>query len=224
MELNRILPHRPSKYEVMVVNDGSNNIESSSAKHNRDFWRSFVTPFKLRYGRIKENQGFGFAMNKGAENSTGDILVFLSNDVEVNVDFTAEIEALLEQDKNLLIGAQVLYHDTGWNTINGIIIPYVNGWFVSCHRDAWKRLKGFDWLTYGIADYEDIDLSLTALSRGMKLKQLTCSNNHGLRHIGAQTIPYSPKREAHTKENQKKFIAKWESRIEEISEQIRNSS
>ena len=68
-----------------------------------------------------------------------------------------------------------------------------------------ERLNYFD-ERYVPHDFEDVDLSTTALSLGMELIPL---NNPGLQHIGGQSIGYSPAREAITRTNLKKFGDKW---------------
>lgn len=213
MELFRLLPNTPGKYEVVVYNDGSSKLESSDAQHGISFW-SDNPKFSLLYVVGDENRGFGYAMNSGVEISSGDIICLLSNDVVVSIDFTEEVEKLLQENNRRLLG-EVLSHDTGWNTIDKTIIPYVNGWFVACTREVFDELEGFDWLTYGIADYEDIDLSLKAYFAGVELKQLECMRFNGLRHMGAQTLNYGEERLKQTNANRKKFVAKWSGRLNE---------
>ena len=111
-----------------------------------------------------------------------------------------------------MLGAEVLYHDTGWNTVDGTIIPYVNGWFLACMRDVFMEMKGFDWITFSPHDFEDIDLSLRFHLEKMKLTQLDCAS--GLRHMGARTAPYGNERTEITKANQRKFREKWSGRLE----------
>ena len=75
-----------------------------------------------------------------------------------------------------------------------------------CHNCCYmEKLNYFD-ERYVPHDFEDVDLSTTALSLGMELIPL---NNPGLQHIGGQSIGYSPAREAITRTNLKKFGDKW---------------
>ena len=59
---------------------------------------------------------------------------------------------------------------------------------------------------YAVSDFEDVDLSTTAVSLGYNLVPL---NNPGLVHLGGKSIGYSPEREARTRINQEKFEEKW---------------
>lgn len=197
-------------YEIVLIDDAS--VDKFLCL---DYWKA-NSPWKIIFDRNMHNQGFGFSMNSGANRATGDILVFLSNDVEIKRDFTIElfkwIKDSIVANRPILVGAEFLYHDTGWNVIDGMTIPYLNGWFLSCHRNVWKTLGGFDHNLYGISDYEDLDLSLTAVDNDIMLVQL---KNHGFRHLGAQSFGYNETRLARTKSNQNHFIQKWRPKMTE---------
>ena len=205
MELHTYL-HEPC--EIVLVNDASTDTEIDGGVA---FWQKHSqTKHQIRYIVNKDNLGFGGSMNKGINRSTGDIIVLLSNDVLIKSDFVTEVVTLLQENNKYFIGGEVLWHDTGWNVIDKTIIPYANGWFLAFTRDTWKNLDGFDPI-YNKFDYEDVDLSLQAVTRGYILKGLTESNLH---HLGGQTVrKYNPDREKYTLENQKKFIEKWKDKI-----------
>lgn len=206
--LLELVRFEPPLHEIVIVDDASPENFSRLA-----WWYSTFADrgVRLEYTKNDVNQGFGYSMNKGAEWSTGDVLVFLSNDVIVGNDFRPEITSKLrlrlspEGVPMTLFGGEYLTHDTGWNTIEGTIIPYLNGWFLACHRDTWKILGGFD-PRYGLSDYEDIDLGITAYVNNIMLIPLREANLH---HLGGQSFGYNPTREARTKANREKFTEKW---------------
>ena len=105
----------------------------------------------------------------------------------------------------------------GWNefSVNGskIVIPYLGGWLLACTKDAWVDLGGFDPL-YGRFDYEDLDISTTALYKGYELVAL---NLPYLKHMSGATIAtLKVDRMAITTKNKEKYIAKWQDRLLQI--------
>ena len=197
--------HVQTECSIVLVDDCSEGEEHVGGVA---WWQKQINKHSVYYLRNTKNLGFGWSMNRGAKIALkhgAEILVFLSNDVQIFNDFVAEIVSWVEQDKNVLIGAELLDRDTGWNVLDGKVIPYLTGWLLACHRDVWKELGGFD-MRYGRHDYEDIDLSLTAATKGYAFRVLEKSK---LRHMAAQTAPYDVARERITKENQQKFIKKW---------------
>ena len=103
------------------------------------------------------------------------------------------------------MGGRWLDWDTGWNTFNGRIFPYLEGWILATTNKTWKELDYFDEL-FTPNDMEDIDLSTKALSSGIYTAEFTAGL---VEHIGAQTISYGTERENITIQNKKKFEEKW---------------
>lgn len=190
--------------EIILVNDASTDREIDDGV---GFWQhKSGTKHTIRYVKNKQNQGFSYSMNRGARVMTGENLVLLSNDVEIYNDFEIEISELLQENPKYFIGAEILWYDTGWNVVNGVLYPYANGWFLACTKRAWLDIGGFD-LRYGKFDWEDVDLSTTALSKGYVLKGLSKSK---LKHLGGQTVyKYHPDRVEVTKKNRLLFMEKW---------------
>lgn len=189
--------------EIILVNDGSTEDGIDGIV---GFWQKEIARHKIRYIKNDSNQGFGYSMNRGAEKANGDILIFFSDDVVVMSDFTQEVVGLIGGSDQVLVGGEFLSNDTGWNTFPKCgVVPYLNGWLLACTKKAWEELGGFD-LRYGISDYEDIDLCLTAVRKGFRLEPLQSSK---LRHLGGQTAGYNQNREKRTLENREKFKEKW---------------
>ena len=188
-------------YQVVLIDDAS---EEQFGHLN--FWKE-VLPWV--FYRNEKNMGFGFSMNKGAEIATGDVFVFLSNDVLVRSNFIGEIKQIINKDRQVLIGHRLVDFAGGWNEVyvrgHNMIIPYLEGYFLACHKDVWKTLGGFDDI-YSPYCYEDIDLSVTAWKSNIKLETLTHQN---LRHLVARTAPYDEERQKITERNRVRFIEKW---------------
>lgn len=177
-----IYKHAPEYCEVVLINDAS---PTKDCEAGAAWWQKQAGKHKILYYKNPKNLGFGGSMNKGAEIATGDILVFLSNDVIIRGDVFSAIVEKIQQSENILIGGQVLSYDTGWNVVEGRgAVPYCAGWLIACTRDVWDRLGGFDPI-YSPYDYDDIDLSTTAQFLGIKLVAL---NSPFLHHLSGVTI------------------------------------
>ena len=110
-ELHKYAP--AEDIEVILVNDASPDMDCRSGA---GWWTNNFTGYKVRYFENKTNLGFGGSNNIGAKIANGDILVFMSNDVVITGRFIEQIETLIDEyDGEVMIGNQVLYHDTGWN-------------------------------------------------------------------------------------------------------------
>jgi len=185
--------------EVIVVNNGSTDPNvAEGMKH----WFNSAMPVKEFV--IPKNIGFLRASNKGIEFAKGEIVVLISNDVRIESDnLILEIKRLL---KNKCLVSGKLYNDsTGWNDFGGTIYKYGEGWLLAFTKETWKDLGGFD-DRYAPNDYEDVDISTTALSKGYTLVAL---DNVSLTHLGGKTLQYSPNRQALTETNREKFRDKW---------------
>lgn len=187
--------------EIIVVNDGCTQAESFAGLQ---WWRE-TQILPVRELRIEENVGFLLASNMGMKDATGDIIVLISNDVRVMGDIVVRIRHIIKNTSEVLIGGRVLNWDTGWNTFDGELYEYVEGWLLAAHKDGWKKLNYFD-ERYAPNDFEDIDISTNAISSGYKLVSLPEDLTF---HLPGQTLQYTPKREVVTKINREKFREKW---------------
>lgn len=184
--------------EIIVVDDYSQDEATLNGLH----WWAFNMNVKVI--RPIENIGFLKASNYGISKATSDVVCLISSDVRVEDDLVKIIKDLLINPKRL-IGGTVYLDSTGWNCFDGKIFPYAEGWLLSCTKEAWSELGGFD-ERYAPWDFEDVDLSTTAISKGYELVGL---NNHRIRHLGAKTIGYNENRLTVTERNREKFREKW---------------
>ena len=219
---------RRQDLEIVVVDNGSIDLTPAL------LWQwGEVLGDRLKVLHNSENVGFAAANNQGARKAEGGVLIFISNDVIANGDYVAEIEQWLSADivistdmvaaadfarkpvwrlgarNDLLLGAKLLAHDTGWNKFNSpqgeIIIPYLEGWCVACSRPTWEFLGGWD-ERYFPSDYEDFDLSYSAVKKGIHLSAIPLP----LRHLFGQSAQQIPGgRLAATHRNRRRFMEKW---------------
>ena len=99
--------------EVLVVNNGSTDKECFSGM---DWWvESKLLPIHEIY--INKNVGFLKAANLGVKSADGDVVILISNDVQVKTDMVDKVSKLVS-DK-VIVGGILYDFDTGWNTIWG---------------------------------------------------------------------------------------------------------
>ena len=200
--------HLPDYCEICLLNNASTEDCDSGVA----WWQKTVAKHTIRYRKVEKNLGFGGVMNEGAKIAKGDILVFLSNDVVISGDFVVDLVTKIEDDNKAFVGGRIVDWRAGWNEFGNVIVPYCEGWLLACTREAWDEIGGFD-PRYGEADYEDIDISMTAQSLGYNLIAL---NSQFTKHIGAQTIGYTSDRMEKTKHNREIFEAKWLKQLGEL--------
>lgn len=193
--------HLPSIQEVIIVNDGCTEKASFTGLQ----WWKGTGMLPIRELRIDENVGFLLASNWGVQNAQGEIVTLLSNDVRIYKDFVTLLVDMVKSDPKILVGGRYLDWDTGWNTFGSKIFPYIEGWILAGTAEAWKDWNYFD-ERFVPNDYEDIDLSTTAIQKGYSLISMP---ENFFQHLGGQTIGFNPKRESITLQNKEKFREKW---------------
>lgn len=185
--------------EIIVIDNGSKDSTSQLISSWRARWGD-----RLRVISNEENRGFGPANNQGAEIAKGKILIFMSNDVIVSGDYISPIVASLQNHPRSLVGASLHDHDTGWNKFGKELIPYLAGWCVAMTKDTFIALGGWD-ERYVPSDYEDVDLSYTAIHQGRGLVHLLLP----LAHISGVSATQLPDRQAMTLKHRELFKEKW---------------
>jgi|SRR6185369_7520536 len=185
--------------EIIVVDDCSND------KDTLDGISWWENNFNVKLLRPLENLGFLKASNYGISKATGDIVCLISSDVRIEEDLAKVVRETLALNPEALIGGVLYTQDTGWNTFDGKVFGYLEGWLLCCTKSAWKDLGGFD-ERFCPSDMEDVDISTTAREKGYALIPL---NSPKIRHLGGGTIKYGEEREKITRANKKKFEEKW---------------
>lgn len=184
--------------DVVVVND------ASTEAHGLAWWQdSKLLP--IRVVSMTQNEGFLRAANRGMRAALGDAIVLISNDVRVHGPLSHAARITLDLFPKTLFGCKLYQQSTGWNEFDGKVFPYVEGWLLGATRDAWNDFGYFD-ERYSPNDFEDVDLSTTACSKGYVLAKLA----DGIaEHLVAQSMPYGPERQKITEANREKFRQKW---------------
>ena len=170
---------------------------------------------------MRDNVGFQAGYNYGVSKATGNIILVTQPDVvfsDINL-FSSIQNARV--DETLILGGRLISWDGGWNSLLGTdnkkyVIPYIEGWLLVMSKKVWDDIGGFD-LQYFPADMEDVDFSLTALSKGYGLAEL---EPKVFTHIGGQSFASSSVsgdvRLERTKINKEKFDNKWKDKLQFI--------
>lgn len=175
--------------EILVFDDGSSHRYEN---------------MKCKVIRVGENMGFLYASRAGLAVAKGNIKILMNNDVLVSGNFILAVEKQIKNSPLSLVGNTLIGWDSGWNTFNGRIFPYLEGYFLAASKEVWEDIS-FD-TRYAPSDMEDVDLSTQAYALGYPVVAI---NSPFIKHMGGQSYGYSPQREARTRRNQKKFEAKW---------------
>ncbi len=213
----------PDNCEIILVDDCSTE---AAAITGAAWWQKQASRHTVRYVKNKENIGFGKSINRGAKVAKGNILVFLNNDVIINGNFVNRIVSeIIQNGKKTLVGGRLVWWEAGWNQFeldgDKFIVPYLEGWLLSCTQEAWEELGGFD-KRYGKFDYEDIDLSTKALSLGYNMIAL---NDPSLKHLsGVSIAELQIDRMEITKRNRELYWEKWKNEFPKIFENLEKMS
>ena len=191
---------------IYVINNGSTDETHEGLR----WWKNpDNVRMRVKEIRLEENLGFLLGANYGlrtiAKNAQpDDLIVLLSNDVQITGNFIPEL-AKNNDGKRRLYGGKFLYQDTGWNKFGDKLFAYLEGWILATTKAGWETLGYFD-ERFAPNDYEDIDLTATAVDLGFELVEV----GHGkLFHQGGGTLGYTPERLEQTNRNKKKFEQKW---------------
>ena len=177
------------KIDILVIDDGS-----KEEYRNKD----------CTIGRVNDNMGFLYASRTGLSIVRGDIKILINNDVEITGNFIPLVEKQIKSSPLSLVGNELIDWDSGWNTFNGKVFPYLAGYFLAASKEIWDDIS-FD-SRFAPNDFEDVDLSTQAYSLSYPVVAL---NSPFIKHMGAGTLGYSPEREKLTRRNQEKFFKKW---------------
>lgn len=149
--------------------------------------------------RVGFNSGFSHACNVGLRLARTDAVVFLNNDVAMRD--RGWFETLRAAFKpGVLVGAQ-LRNDLH-AAVDGIRMPYLDGWCLGGMRDDLLDLGGWDETFDEPSYYGDNDLCLRARAAGLELREVKV----GLRHlINGTAKPDDPRVQAATAANRARY-------------------
>lgn len=131
--------------------------------------------------------GFAASNNRGASFVTGDILVYLNNDVTGGfIDAVRrDVEDGALYGPSIVDATRVIRPDGSYAGLNfgGQPVPYVEGWCVAATRETWGEVGPWDAEAFPRPYWEDVDLSLRAIRAGIAIKRAPWP----VQHLGGTT-------------------------------------
>ncbi len=158
--------------EIVIIDNASDLFHAVE-------WENLAKRTGGQYIANNENRRFAAANNQGLRAASGDVLVFMNNDVECQPGWLALVEAAVEPGG--LYGPSLL-------SKHGI--PYLEGFCIAGHRQTWLTIGGWDETLPGMY-WEDNFLALRAAQLGIKLVQCRWPvwhyNNYTTRQVAGAT-------------------------------------
>jgi GT2 family glycosyltransferase len=138
----------------------------------------------------KENRFFAPANNQGLQVATGEIVVFLNNDVELRPQFLAQVAADVKPGG--------LYGPSLGNRYGH---DYIEGWCIAATRETWQQVGGWPEDMPGMY-WEDNLLCLRAERAGVTLNKTAW----GAWHYSNYTTRVTPGAYDHSEANMQYFL------------------
>ena len=104
-------------------------VDTGSTAENRAQWARVGT--LIDYPHAGRN--YGHWCNAGYEQSTGDIVIFLNNDVAPTGDWLQEVQSI---EDGALYGPELQAQ-----IVDGVTIPFLSGWCIAARRETWERIR-----------------------------------------------------------------------------------
>ena len=160
--------------QVIIIDNGS-SLEAHAA----------IAEMVSRLGGVlitnEQNVGYAHANNQGLEAATGEIVVFLNNDVEAGGDWLTVVRQMVN-DKSL-VGPSL-----GVRYVDGVPIAYIEGWCIAGAVSAVRRVGGWNDKDFPGLYWEDNEFCFRATRAGLSLRQARLP----LRHINNYTSARTP--------------------------------
>lgn len=139
-------------YEIIVVDNGS-------SEKNKALYEELLENMKVETRYIYEKRDFNFSYmcNTGAGNATGNLLLFLNDDIEItgqdydDTDWLTVLAGQAKQEKTGAVGAKLLYTESSYIQHIGVV-NYETSCFAHLYAKAVdnKSIKAYR----NIADYD----------------------------------------------------------------------
>jgi GT2 family glycosyltransferase len=235
--IESIVEHTASSvYEIIVVDNGSRADEV-------EILSGALSLFKLV--RLDRNMFFGEASNIGAEHATGDLVLFLNNDIKVTHRWIEPLLATLEAEycagavgpkilhpNNELLEAGAVIRPDGWGIQIGKgrmklprdfievtrITDYCSAACLLMRKKLFLDLGGFDPI-FDPAYFEDVDLAIRLRSIGLFTYYCGASVVYHEESVTSNRIWSADERLSYIAANREKLMRRWgrylERRLEE---------
>ncbi|HSG70984.1 MAG TPA: glycosyltransferase [Planctomycetaceae bacterium] len=197
--LDQLRQCEPEPHEVVLVDDGSLLVDPFP-------WPSVSNQVRLR----QPHSGVTAAWNHGARNASGDVLIFLNNDVGIEGPFLSPL-------RNELADPAVSLAGVNWRKERSLPLgllesrqlPLVEGWCFAVRRADFDTLQGFDesMRLY----FSDTDFQWRIRERFPE-RRFSVLPRLPLVHEGHATMRTLPERRPTWHRDRRRFVEKWTNR------------
>ncbi|MDP9017772.1 MAG: glycosyltransferase family 2 protein [Candidatus Eremiobacteraeota bacterium] len=154
-------------FEVVVVDNGSTDATAQVVEHARE-----ANDFEINYV-YEERANRGAARNRGIAVATGEIVVFVDDDVWIPGGFLAAHEAAHRGNGTFAVSGPIInvpsYHDRPKPSITNFSRAFLCTCNVSISREALHWVKGFD-EQFNLYGWEDTELGVRLRDMGVRQK------------------------------------------------------
>lgn len=213
-------------YEIIVVDNGSHAEEI-------EIFSGASGQFKLI--RLDRNMFFGEASNIGAEQATGDLVLFLNNDIKVTAGWVEPLIRTLETECCAgAVGAKILHPNNELLEAGGIVRP--DGWGIQIGKGGMKLPAGFADTTritdycsgacllmrtkvfldlggfdpiFDPAYFEDVDLAIRLRAVGLFTYYCGASVVYHEESVTSNRIWSVEERNSHITANRQRLVQRW---------------
>ena len=170
------IENREVNYEIIIVDDGSSDETSEIV---RKFER--VRPQEVRLIRLPKNRGKGHAVRTGAENASGEKVIFVDADGATPIEEIVRLEEALKNGADLAIGSRAMKSDdthvkTVWyrkllgrvfnGCVNAILLPNIKD--TQCGFKMFSKKCADTLFPLQTAERFSFDVELLYLARKLK--------------------------------------------------------
>jgi GT2 family glycosyltransferase/glycosyltransferase involved in cell wall biosynthesis len=222
-----VLTHTGKDVEIILVDNGS---ESGVLENLIDQFRNT----RVSILPVGANRSFGEASNIGAESATGEILVFLNNNVLVTENWLEPLVHELQANPNVgAVGPKFLYLDGSFREAGAFLhrnarsvqrgkgqasgagrfsekreVQYLSKDCFAIRKSDFLKVGGFNFI-YEPGNYEDADLGFSLRAAGLSLVYQPDSTVIDIRDQTTSAVGNTPLVEGLVEMNRIKFLNRW---------------
>lgn len=137
-------------------------IDNASVEKNAAALREMVERLSGKYIRNTQNRWFSAANNQGLAVATGQIVLFLNNDISASPGW-------LDQVRRDVPPGRLAGPTLGTTNVEGRTVQSIEGWCIAGRKGVWEKLEGWDERAYSMPYWEDNDLCYRAQLYGFQL-------------------------------------------------------